>query len=1047
MSDNSAVSSLRPAPLFTAPYAAADEAIAARLLAGHAPDQESEAQIDTMATDLIAAIRAREGIFGGVEDVLHAYSLTTKEGVALMMLAEALLRVPDAGTADRFIEDKIAHTDWRRRETKPDTLLVSASVWGLALAARVATPSESPRDVLAELTRRIGLPAVRGAIRAAIGVVGNHFVLGQTIEGAVATVSGQYNQQESYSFDMLGEGARTAGDAQRYFQSYAHAIETVARASTQWSEDRRPGISIKLSALHPRYEAISRTRVLSELAPALNRLLRQARSSNLEVTIDAEEADRLELSLEVIAAALADKALDGWNGFGLAVQAYQKRAREVIEYVHALAHWLGRQFTVRLVKGAYWDSEIKRAQERGLDDFPVFTRKAMTDLNYIDCARLLLGLRPTLRPQLATHNALTVATLLQLAGAGGGFEFQRLHGMGEQLYARLREVRPDLACRIYAPVGNHKELLAYLVRRLLENGANSSFVYRVANPKTSLTSLLERPVSALGGAEKARNPAIVRPADLFAPERQNSRGVEFGCRAQLQGLIDEIAPWRTRHVEARGIVGGEFNDGAARPCFSPIDGAQIGSVCETDLRLVPRIVECAREGAARWNAVSVQERAQVLERAADLLELRRGVFLALLQAEGGKTLDDALAETREAIDYCRYYASQARRLFVDLILPGPAGEENVLRHRGRGVFLCISPWNFPLAIFLGQVSAALACGNAVIAKPAEQTPLVAFEAVRLMHETGVPKNALHFAPGDGAVGAALVAHNSIDGVAFTGSTEVAWKINRALAAKNAPIAPLIAETGGVNAMIVDGTALAEQVTDDVVASAFRSAGQRCSALRLLCLQEEIADQMLKMIIGAARELRIGDPRDPATHVGPLIDAAACQALQDYIEANRERVLYAGRAPAGGSFFAPCVLEIPRVADLRREVFGPVLHVVRWRAHVNDRDRPDGLLALLDEIAASDFALTLGVHSRINETVGLITERLAHGNVYVNRSMIGAVVGSQPFGGSGLSGTGPKAGGPHYLGRFAREQTISTNTAAAGGNIGLATGAEGASDSR
>jgi RHH-type proline utilization regulon transcriptional repressor/proline dehydrogenase/delta 1-pyrroline-5-carboxylate dehydrogenase len=829
---------------------------------------------------------------------------------------------------------------------------------------------------------------------------------------------------------MLGEGARTAADADRYFNSYASAIEAIGRTADARPLPDRPGISVKLSALHPRFEAVSHGRVMTDLVPRLIDLARRAKAYDLNFTVDAEEADRLELSLEVIAAALGDASLKGWDGFGLAIQAYQKRAEAVIDYTDSLARTLDRRMMVRLVKGAYWDTEIKRAQERGLDDYPVLTRKAMTDLNYIACAQKLLALRPRLFPQFATHNALTVATVLELAGGESGFEFQRLHGMGEALYAQLSEDRPELAYRTYAPVGSHRDLLAYLVRRLLENGANSSFVAVAADDSVPVAALLRRPADIIGTPANARHPNIPTPRDLYQPQRQNSRGIEFGERAALNELLSAVAA-KSAPVAAAPLLNGETRTGVARQVVSPIDQTIIvGNVIDAIPEQASEAITAAREGFKDWSRTPAKTRAEILEKAADLLEQRRAHFIALLQREGGKTLDDALSEVREAVDFCRYYAAEGRKLFGEgKTMPGPTGESNVLLLRGRGVFIAISPWNFPLAIFTGQVTAALMAGNAVVAKPAEQTPLIAAEAIRLLHEAGVPASALQLAPGDGRIGAALVAHPDIAGVVFTGSTEVARSINRTLAAKDGPIVPLIAETGGINAMIVDATALPEQVADDVMMSAFRSAGQRCSALRLLFVQDDVADRMIEMISGAARELAIGDPRELATHVGPVIDTEAKQRLEAHIaRMNKEaRVHFAGTAP-GGNYVAPHIFELADADQLTEEVFGPILHVVRYSADQLDR--------VLQSIERSGYGLTLGIHSRIDDTIEAVIDRLAVGNVYVNRNMIGAAVGVQPFGGHGLSGTGPKAGGPHYLARFATEQTVTINTAAAGGNAAL-----------
>jgi RHH-type proline utilization regulon transcriptional repressor/proline dehydrogenase/delta 1-pyrroline-5-carboxylate dehydrogenase len=1018
-------------PPFRAPFAPADEDVAAGLLRDAARDAAAERRIDARARGLVTAIRAKAGGLGGIEDFLHAYSLSTKEGLALMVLAEALLRVPDAVTADRLIEDKLAAGRWLDGEVKSAALLVSASAWTLGIAARIIHPGETPETILEAMARRIGLPALRTAVRQAMRLIGSHFVLGQTIDEALARA--RSHREFRYSFDMLGEGARTAGDAEKYFEAYAGAIAAIGESAGNAAWPARPGISVKLSALHPRFEAISRARVLAELPPRVAALARMASERDLGFTIDAEEADRLELSLEVIAAVLADPALRGWEGFGLAVQAYQKRAPAVIDWTEEMAAAFGSRLTVRLVKGAYWDTEIKRAQERGLSGYPVFTRKAMTDLCYLACARKLLGVRARIFPQFATHNALTVAGIVEDAGGVLDYEFQRLHGMGETLYEMLLSELPQAACRVYAPVGGHRDLLAYLVRRLLENGANSSFVSVAADPTVPIEVILRRPQSVIGSPREARNKKIPLPRDLYGPERQNSPGIEFGDRASLDGLLADVRA-AAPITQASPLVDGIPLLGIARAVTSPIDGARVGTVRAADEALVHTAMAAAEAGFPAWAATPPEERAMALERAAAMLEDHRGELLALLQAEGGKTLDDALSEWREAIDYCRYYAAQARSALAAQALPGPTGESNVLRYRGRGVFVCISPWNFPLAIFLGQVAAALAAGNAAIAKPAEQTPLIAARAIALLHAAGVPTTALHLLPGDGQVGASLVADARTAGVCFTGSTEVGRAINRALAARNGPIVPLIAETGGINAMIVDATALPEQVIDDVVTSAFRSAGQRCSALRLLCLQDDIAEPMIAMLIGAMRELRIGDPRQVSTHVGPVIEAAAKQKLDAWIDdmagAGRLRFQCAPPAdlPATGTYVLPALIELDRARDLKEEVFGPVLHVVRWNAAEMD--------ALLDDIAGNGTALTLGVHSRIDSTIAHVAARLPHGNVYVNRSMIGAVVGTQPFGGTLLSGTGPKAGGPNYLRRFATEQTVTVNTAAAGGNAGL-----------
>ena len=1032
-------------PTFQASYAPPDEELAADLLADAVRGRAAESRIDARARRLVEAIRAKATGLGGVDDFLHAYSLSTKEGLALMVLAEALLRVPDATTADRLIEDKLAAGRWFDGDVKSTAILVSASAWTLGIAARIIHPGETPETILDAVLRRLGLPAMRAATRQAMRLLGSHFVIGQDIDEALGRARTHENFR--YSFDMLGEGARTGADAAKYFDAYAGAIAAIGANAGKAALRPPPypprhagagvwGISVKLSALHPRYEAVSRERVVAELTPRIIALARLAKDHNLQFTVDAEEADRLELSLEIIGAVLNHASLGDWDGFGLAVQAYQKRALQVIGWIEDVAAAKNRKLTVRLVKGAYWDTEIKRAQERGLSDYPVFTRKAMTDLCYMACVKRLLAARPRLFPQFATHNALTVASVIEDAGGIAGYEFQRLYGMGDALYDALVAEFPDAACRVYAPVGNNRDLLAYLVRRLLENGANSSFVSVAADPNVPIAEILRRPQSWIAEAQQARNRKIPLPRDLYLPERRGSAGLEFGDRAGLDALLCEMRDGERSLQTAQGtaapLIDGVALSGIERAVHSPIDGREIGLVCEADDAIVRTAMSAAAAGFAAWSATPIERRAAALDRAADRLEIDRGRLLGLLQSEAGKTLDDALAELREAVDYCRYYAGQARVVLTPQPMPGPTGESNELSYRGRGVFVCISPWNFPLAIFVGQVGGALVAGNTVVAKPAEQTPLIASRAVALLHGAGVPESALHFVPGDGAVGASLVADPRVAGVVFTGSTEVGRAINRALAEKAGPIVPLIAETGGINAMIVDATALPEQVSDDAIASAFRSAGQRCSALRLLCLQADVAERMLNMLIGAARELKVGDPRHIATHVGPVIDAEAKAKLESWIagmeRAGRLRFRWDGALPAAGSYVAPAIIELDRAIDLDQEVFGPVLHIVRWRAGELD--------ALLDGIAGNGTALTLGVHSRIDLTTGRIAARLPHGNVYINRNMIGAAVGTQPFGGSHLSGTGPKAGGPNYLRRFAAEQVVTVNTAAAGGNAGL-----------
>ncbi|MBW3096145.1 bifunctional proline dehydrogenase/L-glutamate gamma-semialdehyde dehydrogenase PutA [Pseudohoeflea coraliihabitans] len=1021
---------------FHAPYAPDDDRLIAELAAQMDFTDSQNAAIDRRATQMIEAIRDGAGSIGGVEDFLREYGLSTREGLALMVLAEALLRVPDAVTQDKLIEDKLREGHWSEHEAHGDTWFVSASAWALGLSARVISPGETPEGVMRGLVKRMGMPTVRTATRQAMRFLGHHFVLGETISEALSRAAKNEARGYRHSFDMLGEGARTRADAQHYFKSYANAIAAIGKAAAKLNSGKalpdRPGISVKLSALHPRYIATHRDEVVDRLVGDVIELAQMAKAHDLNFTIDAEEADRLELSVDVIDRVFADPSLAGWDGFGLAIQAYQKRAPQLIDHVGDLCRRLDRKMMVRLVKGAYWDTEVKRAQERGLDDYPVFTRKPATDLSYLVCARKLLDMRAVLYPQFATHNALTVATILEMAGGAEGYEFQRLHGMGEALYASLMAGKARVACRIYAPVGGYRDLLAYLVRRLLENGANSSFVAVAGDRDIPISDLLVRPADKLGLADgrSARNGYIPLPLEIYG-ERRNSAGLEFGDRGAVAALLEAMQE-NTARVDARPLVPGLKSAGPARKLAAPHDPElDLGSVVFARPEDVDAAMATALKGFTNWSRTPVAVRAEALEQAADRLEAERHRFMVLLAREAGKTLDDGLAEVREAVDFLRYYAAQARKMCAGLqILPGPTGEENRLGWRGRGVFACISPWNFPLAIFLGQVSAALAMGNAVIAKPAEQTPLIAHEAVRLLHAAGIPEDALLYLPGEGDVGAALSAHPRIGGIAFIGSTETARAINRTLAAKDGPIVPFIAETGGLNAMIVDGTALPEQVADDVVMSAFRSAGQRCSALRLLYLQEDVADRMLEMIAGAARELKLGDPMQLSTDVGPVIDEEQRTMLAAHVDRmrSRERVIYQGEVPNRGTFFAPTIVELKRPQSLEREIFGPVLHVVRWKAKELDK--------VLDAIDATGFGLTLGVHTRIEATVRKVVDRLDTGNVYVNRNIIGAVVGTQPFGGSGLSGTGFKAGGPNYLSRFAVEQVVSVNTAASGGNASL-----------
>jgi len=1019
----------------------ADEATTVRALAARATlDPSLAARVQANARDLVLAIRAGQREAGGVDALLGEYDLSSREGVVLMCLAEALLRIPDAATADKLIADKLAGADWRAHLGASDSLFVNASTWALLLTGRVvraADVAEETGTFLTRLVERLGEPVVRAALRQAMKILGAQFVMGETIDEALrrAARSPEYD----YSFDMLGEAALTRADARRYLEAYRDSILGVGRAPKSGFS---ASISVKLSALEPRYERAQSPRALDLIAAALLDLAQTASAAGVALTIDAEEADRLELSLAIFARVFRDASLAGYEGLGLAVQTYQKRAPHVLRWLEALARGAGRRIPVRLVKGAYWDSEIKRAQELGLDGYPVFTRKTSTDVSYLACARDLLTEHAHLLPQFATHNAHTVAWVLEV-GAHRPFEFQRLHGMGEELYAALL-ARPGVErrCRVYAPVGSHEHLLPYLVRRLLENGANTSFVNRLVHADASPESIVEDPVAATRQLGEVAHPRIPLPCDLFAPRRRNSRGTNLADGRELVRLAAELAATNPGTWRAEPRVAGRELAGAPHAVRSPADQSRtVGAVGWADAKTARAALDAASAYQPAWSATHPSRRAQCLREAAALYERATAELVARCVAETGRTIANSLAEVREAVDLLRYYAAQSEELFVSPVpLPGPTGERNELRLVGRGVFVCISPWNFPLAIFTGQIAAALAAGNTVIAKPAEQGSLVGALAVRLLEQAGFPEGALHFVPGDGRVlGEALLPDPRVAGVVFTGSVETAQAINRTLAQRPGALATLIAETGGVNAMIVDSSALPEQVVRDAAQSAFDSAGQRCSALRLLCLQEDTAEDVLRLLRGWMDELVIGDPALLATDVGPVIDTDARSQLLAYIRARR--VLHQCRLDSRherGLFVPPTVVELGRVADLEREVFGPVLHVVRYRA--------DRLGELVDSINASGYGLTLGIHTRIDAVASAIAARARVGNVYVNRNMIGAQVGVQPFGGMGLSGTGPKAGGPSYLPRFATEQTVTTNTAAVGGNATLLSLEPGASRS-
>jgi RHH-type transcriptional regulator, proline utilization regulon repressor / proline dehydrogenase / delta 1-pyrroline-5-carboxylate dehydrogenase len=1034
-------------------YLSPEEPVVRRLADLARLDPGQGAAVRERALQLVEEVRSTRVSGSGLDAFLREYHLGSREGVILMCLAEALLRIPDAETADRLIADKVGAGDWEGHLGDSDSLFVNASTWGLMLTGRFVEIDRrevgSVRGWFARLATRLGEPVARSALRQAMRILGHQFVMGRTIEEALSRATGTRERAYRYSFDMLGEAAITAEDAGRYRELYEQAIQalgTHAQAGEFGADLRaRPGISVKLSALHPRYEPAQRYRVRVELEPRLLELVRLARAAQIGLTVDAEEADRLELSLELIDAVLQSELTAGYEGFGLAVQAYQKRAYAVLEWLVARARALRRRVCVRLVKGAYWDSEIKRAQERGLAGYPVFTRKPNTDVSFLACARLLAASTDAVFPQFATHNAHTVAYTLELMqGAVDKFEFQRLHGMGEELYeplvasAQTEGSQRGYACRVYAPVGPHEDLLPYLVRRLLENGANTSFVNRIVDARLPAADVVRDPVQEVDETHPAAHPKILEPEKLYAPERRNSRGVNFADGAELERLKEACeraarAPW-----SAVPLIGGERGRGAPVEVRNPaLESSVVGTVTTASREHVERAFAIATGAQITWDERPGEERATILERAADLFEERGAELIARCVLEAGRTVPDAVSELREAVDFLRYYAHGARTRFGESGLPGPTGERNTLRLRGRGVFACISPWNFPISIFTGQVGAALAAGNAVLAKPAEQTPLSAALAVELLHSAGVPVEVLHFLPGDGAtVGAAITSDPRVAGVAFTGSGETARLIERSLAARPGPIATLIAETGGINVMIVDSSTLPEQVVLDAAASAFNSAGQRCSALRALLIQEEIAPRVVEMLAGYMDELQIGDPALLATDVGPVIDDDALSSLESHAARITVGAPWWHRTPLParerreGRFFAPLAVEIASLAGLEREVFGPIAHIVRYRSRDLD--------SIVDAINAMGYGLTLGVHTRIDSVAERIASHARVGNVYVNRNMIGAVVGVQPFGGCGLSGTGPKAGGPHYLQRFATEQTLTINTAALGGNASLLT---------
>ncbi|WP_281213175.1 bifunctional proline dehydrogenase/L-glutamate gamma-semialdehyde dehydrogenase PutA [Shewanella insulae] len=1008
------------------------------------PSSDEEIQrITQRAHDLVHKVRQydKKGLMVGIDAFLQQYSLETQEGIILMCLAEALLRIPDAATADALIDDKLSGAKWDEHLSKSDSTLVNASTWGLMLTGKIISLDKNidgkPSSLLNRLVNRLGEPVIRQAMLAAMKIMGKQFVLGRTVQEALKNSTDKRKLGYTHSYDMLGEAALTMKDAQKYYQDYSDAIAALGAQEYDESEAPRPTISIKLSALHPRYEVANEDRTMTELYDTLVKLVQQARSLNVGVSIDAEEVDRLELSLKLFQKLYNSDAAKGWGLLGIVVQAYSKRALPVLCWITRLAKDQGDEIPVRLVKGAYWDSELKWAQVAGEGGYPLFTRKAGTDVSYLACARYLLSdaTRGAIYPQFASHNAQTVAAITDMAG-DRLYEFQRLHGMGEELYDTLLAESGVSTVRIYAPVGAHKDLLPYLVRRLLENGANTSFVHKLVDPKTPIESLVVHPLTTLKRYKTLANNKIVQPIDIFGAERKNSKGINMNIISESEPFFAALDKFKEQQWSAGPIVDGETLSGDTVEVKSPYDTTKIvGKVAFANNQAIEQALASAHNAFGSWCSTPVEVRANALQKLADLLEENREELIALCTREAGKSIQDGIDEVREAVDFCRYYAVQAKKMMgKPELLPGPTGELNELFLQGRGVFVCISPWNFPLAIFLGQVAAALAAGNTVVAKPAEQTSIVGYRAVQLAHEAGIPAEALQFLPGTGAtVGATITADERIGGVCFTGSTVTAKRINLTLAQRDGAIIPLIAETGGQNAMVVDSTSQPEQVVNDVVSSSFTSAGQRCSALRVLYLQEDIAERVIDVMKGAMDELTIGNPSSVKTDVGPVIDATAKANLNAHIDHIKQvgRLINQRELPAdteNGHFVAPTAVEIDSIKVLEKEHFGPILHVIRYKA----ADLPK----VIDDINSTGFGLTLGIHSR-NEGHALeVADKVNVGNVYINRNQIGAVVGVQPFGGQGLSGTGPKAGGPHYLSRFVTEKTRTNNITAIGGNATL-----------
>ncbi|MGL9733047.1 MAG: bifunctional proline dehydrogenase/L-glutamate gamma-semialdehyde dehydrogenase PutA [Wolbachia sp.] len=1004
---------------------------------------DSKNRIYNIAKQIVEKIKGNK--LDIIDSFIQQYSLSNDEGIALMCLAESLLRIPDDYTIDELIKDKIANQEWSKYLGCSSSLFVNASTWSLMIGSSILRSSEEDSrfyHAISRLLKNLGEPVIRKAVKQAMLMLGKHFIVGENIEEALESVKSYDHGKFLCSFDMLGEAARTIENAEEYFNSYMHSIKAIGEFTDTNDCFRSHGISIKLSALHPRYEFCQFGNIAEELKTKVLELCHEAKKYNISLCIDAEESERLEMSLVLFEQLRLSESLSEWEGLGLAVQAYQKRALSVLDFVEDVAIRSKHKIMVRLVKGAYWDSEIKHTQELGLSGYPVFTRKSYTDVCYIACAQKLLSKASHFYPCFGTHNAYTFATIIELADKNHpGFEFQRLHGMGKSLYDYvMSELATSINCRIYGPVGKHSDLLPYLIRRLLENGANNSFIHQINDSNVKIEELILDPLEKAKSLEYESHLSIPLPQNIFGEERKNSLGMDINDSVTVSQFANDIKEYSEKKWQVGPIISGEslFDSTEFTEVVNPAHLENvIGEVSNTTSDQALNALEIAHSAFIKWQNVSAEERANYLERAADLLEKRIEELIYILIVEAGKILSDSIAEVREAVDFLRYYAMIAKNELNNWKrLPGPTGEDNFIFFEGRGVFLCISPWNFPLSIFIGQIAAALVAGNSVLAKPAEQTPIIAYEAVKILHEAGIPKNVLHLIPGNGQyLGETLISDNRISGVAFTGSTQTAQIINRILANRDCPIVPLIAETGGLNAMIVDSSALLEQVTVDVLISAFRSAGQRCSALRVLFIQEDIAEKQIKMICDAIQELKIGDPIQLSTDIGPIIDKTSIDMLYKYTEKmsrDKDSNLLS-KVPMNtnfynGYFFPPYIYEIQKILQLKQEMFGPILHIIRFNKwQLNE---------VINDVNDTGYGLTFSLQSRIQNQIDLISKKISAGNVYINRNQIGAAVGVQPFGGRGLSGTGPKAGGPHYLQRFSTEKVVSVNTTAFGGNTTL-----------